>query len=371
MIRPRRSRATLLLVVYLWGTWACASGDPGTGSSRSGTKATPGAGAAGEDRFGNSSVTPSGGGAPYMPPEPCASTLVHGSTVVPTVILIVDQSSSMTESFGGGASRWNTLRDFLLDEPDGLIASLQNRVRFGLALYSAESGGEYPDPIGECPMVTSVAPATNNFAAIADVYRQADVIEDTPTGDSIDKIVADLGVTPPAPDEQRDPIVFVVATDGEPDRCTELDPQNGQQETIDAVSRAYALGIHTFIISVGEGTVSAEHQQGVANAGLGRGPNDVPAQYWVAGDDSALRKALGDIVGAQLTCDLSLDGEVVGGDPCDGTVTLNGAPLTCNDPDGWELADPRTIRLLGAACERLKNEDVLLEVSFPCTVTLL
>jgi hypothetical protein len=105
--------------------------------------------------------------------------------VIPTVILIIDQSSSMEESFGSD-TRWNTLRDFLLESPDGLIADLQSQVRFGLAMYSAESGGANPEPIGECPMVTSVAPALDNFDAIEAVYAGAEPIEDTPTGDAID-----------------------------------------------------------------------------------------------------------------------------------------------------------------------------------------
>jgi hypothetical protein len=292
---------------------------------------------------------------------------VRASQVTPTVILIVDQSSSMEESFEGDRSRWNVLRDFLLDAPNGLIADLQSQVRFGLALYSAESGGSNPEPIGECPMITTVAPALDNYDAIASVYRGADVIEDTPTGDSIDAIVEEL-MLDRDPDAQNDPVVFILATDGEPDRCEELDPQNGQEEAIAAVERAYQLGIRTFIISVGEGTVSAEHQQDVANAGLGRGPGDEDAEFWVAGNDQSLRAALTEIVGSQLGCEVQLNGRVEG-DACLGRVVLNGRDLECGGDDGWVLSSPRTIRLQGQACDDLKNlDEVLLEVSFPCEV---
>jgi hypothetical protein len=273
----------------------------------------------------------------------------------------------MEEDFAGAGSRWDVLRDFLLEQPNGLISDLQSQVSFGLALYSATSGGTNAEPIGECPMITNVAPALDNYDAIAAVYGPADVIEDTPTGDSIDAVINSLELN--APDRNNDPVVLVLATDGEPDRCEELDPQNGQQEAIAAVERAFSMGVRTFIISVGEGTVSDEHQQDMANAGLGHQAGDPNAEFWEAGDDASLRAALTEIVGAQLGCDVRLNGSVQDGDPCDGAVVLNDLPLGCNDDNGWRLLDPGTIRLLGDACDEVKSGvEVTLEVSFPCTV---
>jgi hypothetical protein len=297
-------------------------------------------------------------------PDSCADVVVQTTRVTPTVILIVDQSSSMDEEFDNG-TRWNVLRDFLLEE-NGLIEDLQSQVHFGLALYSAESGGMNPEPIGECPMVTTVAPAANNYAAIEQAYRAAEPIEDTPTGDSIDRIIDDLDLGTD-PDNEQDPVVFVLATDGEPDQCESLDPQNGQAEAIAAVERAYGLGIRTFVISVGD-ELSVEHQQDIANAGLGRGAGDEPAEYWVAGNDQTLRDALTSIIGGQLGCEITLNGQV-DGDACLGRVELNGDPLGCNDDNGWELVDENHIRLLGSACDQLKSgADVFLDVSFPCGV---
>lgn len=321
------------------------------------------AGTGGGGATGGNGTT--GGTGTYHPPGSCADTIVRATKVIPTVLLIVDQSSSMNESFGG-ASRWDTLRDFLLESPDGLIADLQSQVRFGLAMYSATSGGNNPDPIGECPMVTTVAPALDNYDAIAASYGPAEPIEDTPTGDAIDKILDDL-MLGNDPDKTEDPTVFILATDGEPDRCEELDPQNGQEEAIAAVTRAFRAGVRTFIISVGN-EVSMQHQQDVANAGLGRGPGDADAEYWVAGDDATLRAALIDIVGGQLGCEVQLNGSVEDGDACLGMVALNGRALECGGDDGWELSSPRHIRLKGAACDELKNGEVTLDVRFPCEV---
>lgn len=333
----------------------CMSSETASGGASGGSNGTGGTGT------GTGGI----GGAP--PPGACADTVVRATMVIPTVILIVDQSSSMNEAFGN-ASRWDTLRDFLLQSPDGLIADLQSQVRFGLAMYSAESGGDAPDPIGECPMVTSVAPALDNFDAIDAVYGPAEPIEDTPTGDAIDKILDDLNLTN-SPDTDEGPTVFVLATDGEPDRCEELDPQNGQEEAIAAVTRAFGMGVRTFVISVGS-ELSAQHQQDIANAGLGRAMGDPDAEYWVAGDDASLRAALTEIVGGQLGCEVQLNGSVASGDACTGTVKLNGKALECDDADGWELSTPRNIRLKGAACDELKKGNFELDVSFPCDVKL-
>jgi hypothetical protein len=301
----------------------------------------------------------------YMAPGECQRADVSATRVIPTVILVIDQSGSMTQTFGTG-NRWDVLRDFLL-KPDGLIASLETQVRFGIAMYSATA-----PPAGgvlECPLVTSVAPAISNYAAISAAYKLAKPLNETPTGDAIDKIVADL--PKPAADQENSPVVLVLATDGEPDRCEELNPQNGQAEAIAAVKHAFEMGIRTFIISVGN-EVSATHQQDVANAGTGRKMGDPNAPYWTAGDDATLRTALTEIIGAQVSCEVTLKGSVESGNPCDGTVELNGVKLECKGKDGWELTDPKHIRLLGKACNDFKTQKTaMVHASFPCSVQVI
>jgi hypothetical protein len=304
----------------------------------------------------------------YLPPDACQFANVSSQRVIPTVVLVIDQSASMNDKFSGNTSRWDTLRDFLL-KSDGLIASFENQVRFGFAMYSAKA----PDSNGQptCPIVTSVSPAIKNYAAISDVYKMASPIGDTPTGDAIDKIVA--GLPMPAPDQQAGPTVLILATDGEPDRCEELNPQNGQAEAVAAVQHAFEAKIRTFIISVGT-EVSTTHQQDVANAGVGHKPGEPNAPYWRAGDDATLRSALTEIIGAQVSCDVTLKGAVQsdGGDPCDGHVELNNVPLDCKGKDGWQLVDPTHIRLLGKACSDFKTQPMaLVNARFPCSVQVI
>ena len=300
----------------------------------------------------------------------CADVRVEARRVTPNVILIVDQSGSMTSSFGGG-NRWDSLRGSLLDRPDGLIDSLQSTVRFGLALYSAEADGNSSDPVpGMCPLIEWVSPELDNYDRIDAVYGPADPIDETPTGASIDAVLDRLMMTP---DPSTEPTIFILATDGEPDTCEQPNPQEGQPEALAAAERAYRAGIRTFIISVGEGTVSASHLQDMANAGLGRGPADPDAEYWVAGDDAGLRSALRDIVGGELSCVVTLEGRIQNLDQaCAGTVRLNRVPLPCDDPNGWRAIDETHIELQGDACDTLQSgPGVQLEATFPCDIILI
>jgi hypothetical protein len=294
----------------------------------------------------------------------CADVMLEARPVTPNVILMIDQSGSMTESFGG-SNRWDVLRDTLMDTPDGLVFDLQGQVRFGLAMYSARAdGGDPGPPVGECPIVTSVPVAIDNYDAIDAVYGPADPIDETPTGDAMNVIVDGIGSVP---DPTMDPTILILATDGEPDRCEELNPQMGQAEALAAARRAYSMGIRVFIISVGEGAVSAAHLQDMANAGTGDAAG-VDAPYWVAGDDAGLRDALREIVGGVLSCVVNLEGRLMG-DACLGRVLLNGREIPCGDENGWEAVDSDTIELLGDACDELQSDSgATLTASFPCDV---
>ena len=97
----------------------------------------------------------------------------------------------------------------------------------------------------------------------------------------------------------------------------------------------------------------------------------VPVPLRVYGDDASLRQALTDIIGAQVSCDVTLQGSVQSGDPCGATVELNSQKLGCKDKDGWELIDPKHIRLLGKACSDFKTvSNAQVHARFPCDVQI-
>ncbi len=307
---------------------------------------------------------------PDMGPDDCARIEVGARRVTPNVYLVIDQSGSMTEGFGG-SNRWDALRDSLLDRESGLVAELDDAVRFGLALYTARAEGNAAGPpIGMCPMVEVVDAALDNYDAIEAVYAMREPIDETPTGEALEVLTARLT---DIPDPPTDPILFVLATDGEPDQCSELNPQRGQARSVAAAEAAFEAGIRTFVISVGQGVVSDEHLQDMANAGLGRGAGDDSAPFFVAGDDAGLRSALQAIVGGALSCEVALDGRIENLEQaCLGEVRLNGRLLPCDDPNGWRALDAMRIEILGDACTELtESPGVTLTASFPCDVILI
>jgi hypothetical protein len=284
----------------------------------------------------------------------CGSVSLESQPVIPNVILIIDQSSSMDEKFGT-STRWQSLRDSLLAD-NGLIKELQNSVKFGATFYSARSDNKV------CPMLTEVNLALGNYEGIKAKYP-AKTIAETPTGDAIDAVLAKLPKEKELdPTYAQGPTIFILATDGEPDRCEELNPQNGQQEAIDAVKRAYAQGIRTYVIGVAN-EVGQKHLNDLANAGVGN-TSATQAPSYRANDDKGLRDALHMIVAGEVNCDVPLKGTVTG-NVCAGTIRIAGKDVPCNDPNGFELFSPSVLRMKGAACDSIKKGQTL-TARFPC-----
>lgn len=290
----------------------------------------------------------------------CAAINLDTERVTPNVLVIIDRSGSMeTNEFppGSGVTRWDALRDSLLATPDGLLFSLQASVRFGIVMYREQGS------IAGCPDLESVPCALDNYSAIDAVYSPANAGGGTPTGDSITAVLGMLGtlVTEPA-----DPTIIVLATDGEPDTCEDGDDEvNGRLESIAAVTAAFGMDIRTFVISVGT-DVGAAHLQDLANAGLGRGPGDPDAMYWVASDTTGLNTALETIIGGVVGCEITLVGTIDPTMACTGEVRIGGDLLDCEDPNGWRAIDATHIELLGTACDRLETTGDPVTGRFPC-----
>lgn len=99
-------------------------GAPGSGGVGSGT-----AGAAGTDDFANSTGMPSmTTGGPVGSPN-CAEADVNTARLIPTVHIVVDGSGSMVDPYGG-ATKWEALRDALVDPSTGVVAPLVERGRY-------------------------------------------------------------------------------------------------------------------------------------------------------------------------------------------------------------------------------------------------
>ncbi|QQR89766.1 MAG: VWA domain-containing protein [Myxococcales bacterium] len=347
----------------------------------------------------------------------CAEVHIDTDNITPNIVLIVDQSLSMDSNFGGN-SRWDTLRNFLIGEqgsrPDGLIYDLQQSVRFGIALYSAMNDRAYvrkvdpgtdPNANGDstlphadtsCPLINFAnspewsvsedwntqspqAPALNAYNDIVSLYADANMVDDTPTGDAIEFLANYFKTNPIG---NSDPIVFLLATDGEPDTCTALNQgasqaaaNAGKSKALSAVAAAYDDGIRTYVVSV---AADSDHFQDMANAGAGVDTNngDADAPYYPVTDPAGLATALQTLVQNQLSCTFELQGNIKDlSKACEGQVVLtsnedpNGTTLPCDDPNGWRAVDANHIELQGSACTDLKNgSNASLAGTFPCNV---
>jgi len=295
----------------------------------------------------------------------------------PTVLLLVEQSGSMTNTDfpladGGTTDRWNGLRDAFLDPAAGVVDRLQTDVDFGTSFFSWDDKN-----IAACPQVfVGAAVAANNFQSIASEWRSLSPIGDGPTGDGIRRatgvndggVIVDGGL---AALPTGGPKVLVLITDGDPDSCytygRNTDPS--QAIAIAATQDAFKAGIETYVVGIKSGVSDGNLQQ-LANAGVGLDPLTGKAPYFYASSQDALIKSLGAIVTRGRTCTIPLNESIATGRESAGSVSLNDAPLRYLDADGWQMASASAITLMGAACATAKSiVDVTVTVSFPCDAT--
>jgi len=324
-------------------------------------------GAGGVSSTGGSAVAPPvagtvvsiDGGAPSAPD--CVRERVHFERELPNVTLLVDGSSSMMVPDFDGDLRWEAVKHALIDEDIGLVATLQDRIRFGLAIYF--SGARSGEPAAACPVLEQVPVALDNLDAIAAAIKDVWPRGSTPTGESIERVYPELAALDAA--AFRGPRILILATDGEPTGCDE-DRETARARSKAAVESAHAAGVQSFVIGVGP-EASDEHLRELANLGQGLPAEDPEHRFYRVLDTQQLTSALSSIAGDVQGCIFDLSGSVAENAAGRGTVTLDGAPLTHGDPDGWHLLSPSQLSIDGAACERIQSAtDLVLDISFPC-----
>lgn len=290
----------------------------------------------------------------------CPDVSVSLAPQTPTVLVLVDQSGSMATGFGNGLDRYQAVRAALTDPTVGVVATMGDRVNFGASLYMSQGG----DAGGACPILTTVAPGAASLGDIDQLFEDNGPNRDTPTAESVTATAAALASV-------SGPRVIVLATDGDPDTCA--DPNSNGQDSSRAMSEqavadAFAGGIKTFVLSVGNDVTEA-HLQRLANAGVGDDLDAGTAPFYVANDPAELGAAFNDIILGVRSCEITLDQPVEPARVDEGTVTLNGRDLDFGSD--WELTSDTTIELLGDACDELLNTDeVQLSASFPCGIVV-
>jgi hypothetical protein len=358
----------------------------------------------------------------------CAELSVVPTPQVPTVAIVLDNSSSMYRS-NTPPPPATSLIEALMNPMTGAIKPLEGKVRFGFASYRSKKGMTHAENDPACADLSTVPYALNNYTAIDTAYRSVfadgtrakgcaatpntancgETDWDTPTGHAITRVTADLQAYMPDP-PGRKYILFV--TDGTPNTCKVFDPDCGQDQALKAVQDAFAAGIGTFVIGVGNIAAGEncdrnsvrcgeDHLQDIANAGTGapvampptnywysqcavqagvdpmtnmgtplatyapEGTPDGTAKYFVASTPAELQAALGDLLNNVIACTVEMDA-IVTGNPALGQVAVAGNPVTYGDPNGWILeANRYAVTLQGNACKTFKD-GAKVDIKFPC-----
>ena len=219
-------------------------------------------------------------------------------------------------------------------------------------------------------------PALNNHAAIDAVFSMEGPSSNTPTGDSVSAVTPGLVAF-----QEPGPKVIVLATDGDPDRCEDPDghDQTAKDEATAAVQAAYGQGIETVVIAVGN-DLSEIHQQDMGNAGRGLavpapvGCNPATdancAKTYKPATKDAMIAAFNEIIFGQRTCVFTLNGSVIAGKECAGTVLVNGSEVPCNDPNGWKLNTAKRSVRRRSLRNHLERSQCRCLRTFPCDAAM-
>lgn len=360
--------------------------------------------------------------------EVCNSKGITFENVIPSVLMLVDRSTSMFKSnlplgtngqttchdgssptFGTEPDRWTAMRKAV-----AALEPLATDVLFGMSTYTSFNGAA---TCPEMPELTTLLPGQATFPDIvAALPENTDACpekkSETPTWEAIEEGTKALQAL-----EIEGPKYLLVITDGEPDSCVKFDPQCGQDAAISAAQAAYAAGITTFVIGLGndvgekflndlahagqgldvqpptsdniwcigqvlEGvdptiTFDVNRYRDTAMATYGADGLDYAEQlYFAPSDLPALQEQLTRVIAGVRTCDYEMDTGVVAAQANKGAVRLtlsDGTPLDLahGDANGWALSPDNdyTVRIQGTACEKILADEVTgLQIEFPCEV---
>lgn len=340
---------------------------------------------------------------PNGPDAACPAVVFSPMPQTPSIGLVLDQSGSMLYGLINDSNdptdptiqaqrkaacatnpdcRLTAMRS-VLTGTSGVVTQLQSKAYFGSSQYTCDK--EFPDPTSALQLIN--APRTlNNAAAIDSALGMVNATNswNTPTFAAIDAMVADFVANPPP---AGSPPAIILATDGLPTNCgtgagVALDGNNmpgdatvRKDAVVAAAERAYntAVGgfshIPVYVLAL---NLDNTHFQEVANVGQGKPRSATGASaapYYTSSSATDLQNAFLSIINGVLTCDLMLTQAIDMTLAANGTVTLNGQPLTFGSD--WILVNPTTIRLQGAACTTLKTAmNPSISASFPCEAVL-
>lgn len=206
--------------------------------------------------------------------EVCNSKGITFEKLVPSVLMLVDRSTSMfknniqtgnpnqpstcfngsSPAFGADEDRWSAMRKAV-----AALEPLATEVMFGMSTYTS-----FNDSAATCPEMPQLGTLLPGQAAFADILAELppnveacpSKKSETPTWEAIVEGTAALEAV-----EIEGPKYLLVITDGEPDSCLLFDPQCGQDAAIGATQAAYAKGIKTFVIGLASNETDATNRR--------------------------------------------------------------------------------------------------------------
>jgi hypothetical protein len=317
---------------------------------------------------------------------------ITNGRVTPKVWLVIDGSGSMADGLSGPMTtptRWDALRQALMDPMGGVVPLLDPLVKFGMVMYDGPLGGfpgtttTLPDggpatgmpPTDECPRLVTVEPELNNFVKLNPAIPMLAPGGSTPTHKALAQVLSHLPANTQVPDGVVDPTYVVLATDGAPNDFCAMggdlfgpNPNMIQSEVVSTTQKIAMQGIPVYVISLAAGDQGLQqHLMAVAQAGGTMTPPFTPQSK------DALVDTFRQIIGPEAGCTVKLTAGfgVMQQVACMGSVELSGTKLECDSPNGWKLVDPKTIEITGTACDMFKKmTNARLTAYFPCEIQI-
>ncbi|HLT35996.1 MAG TPA: hypothetical protein VK034_06915, partial [Enhygromyxa sp.] len=285
--------------------------------------------------------------------------------VPPNLLIMLDRSGSMESSVpNSNLNRWEVAKLAI----EQVTTMFDDKIRFGLATYSACVGNGCSPGTTVVPIADQNAAAINGFLAmtVGDGSSNGNAVNgegkirylcdsgdpETSTGSSLN---AQLG-SPPLQDPERDNAILLITDGAESGECI----NNGiNGPTAAANLFGQAIPVKTF--AVGFGGANLDEINNIAAAGG-------TETGYLADMADQLEAALDQIANAVATCTFELD--QLPPDAAEIYVFFDKDPAGVpNDPNNGWTYDPvtNTVTFHGAACEAIKSGIVVdIDIVYGC-----
>jgi hypothetical protein len=284
------------------------------------------------------------------PDANCPAVNFTPMPATPSIHLVLDQSGSMYTNNLGNITRFQAMRNALVDPTTGVVSQLETKAYFGANLYTCD-GNNFVNP-GTPRAINNAANVRTTIDALLNQTGG-----NTPTAAAITAAVTSFAQTPPP---AGSPPVIVLATDGLPNSCDGAG--NPEGASVAAARAAYTAGIPVYVLAINQ---NSQHFQDVANAGQGHVAGQPNITYYPTTNAADLAAAFQTIINGVISCDLSLTATIDDGQAMNGTVVVNGVTLQYGTD--WILVGGNVIRVQGAECTTLRNSaNPMVSAQFPC-----